>query len=181
MRVSTDKWARVSWLLCCVQPLAGIFGIDPKVFSFHHKTFPKGSEAQFCPQGWWVATYSCVHPLSLGSLGLTLPKIWEAQFCRPELVGCYVVAKLWYPNIWKHKGYKSKYARVLVAMMCPSSISLVSQFPFTDNCRGHSLFVIDYNPPPPPSSPLVIDFVQYWLFARQSYSSGISFHSDSKV
>ena len=115
--------------------------------------------------------------LSLGSFGLipkfffTPPNRWEAQFCRPELVGCYVVSKLWYPNIWKHGRYKSKYPKVLVAMMCPSSISFVSQFPFTDNCRGHSLFVIDYNtPPPPPPS--------HWFCAVLTFCTPIIFIGD---
>ena len=176
MRVSTDKWARVSWLLCCVPPLSGIFGIAPKVFLFHHKTFRKGWEAQFCPPGLVGCYVNVVSILSLSDLWDWLSeKNGKHNFAGQS----WLVVMLWSNydiQTWKHGRYKSKYARVLVAMMCPSSISLVSQFPFTDNCRGHSLFVIDYNPEPPPLPLLpllpVIDFVQYWLFARQSYSSG---------
>ena len=99
VRVSTDKWARVSWLLCCVPPLSGIFGIDPN-FSIPLQNIPKRNGSTFFPSSvGWLLRKCCVHPLSLGSLGLTLRKKWEAQFCRPELVSCYVMAKLWYPNM----------------------------------------------------------------------------------
>ena len=128
VRVSTDKWARVSWLLCCVPvpPLSGIFGIDsptkmgstilparvgwllyvvsilslgslgliPKFFSFHHKHSQMIGSTILSPRVGWLLRQSCVHPLSLGSLKLTLPNRWEAQVCRPELVCCYVVSKL---------------------------------------------------------------------------------------
>ena len=79
-------------------------------------------------------------------------------------------------QIWKHGRYKSKYARVMVAMMCPSSISLVSQFPFTDNCRGHSLFVIDYNPPLlPPTHRFcaVLTFCTPIIFTGDKFSLGL--------
>ena len=94
----------------------------------------------------------------------------------------WLVVMLWSNydiQTWKHGRYKSKYARVLVAMMCPSSISLVSQFPFTDNCRGHSLFVIDYNPlppPPPPPQSLIlcsIDFLHANHIHGDKFSLGL--------
>ena len=75
VRVSTDKWARVSWLLCCVPPLSGIFGIDPKDFLFPHKTFRKGWEAQFCPPGLVGCYVNVVSILSLsGIFGIDSPK-----------------------------------------------------------------------------------------------------------
>ena len=128
MRVSTDKWARVSWLLCCVPvpPLSGIFGIDsPK----------KKWEAQFCrpelvgcymlcPSSLWDLwdwSQSFFHSIT------NIPKWSEAQFCPPGLDGCYVkvvsILSLW--DLWnwlsqtdgKHKFAGQSWFAV---MLCPN-------------------------------------------------------------
>ena len=143
----------------------GSLGLIP-IFFIPLQNVPKRIGSTILPpRVGWLLRKCCVHPLSLGSLGLTLPKNGRHHFAGQS----WLVVMLWSNydiQTWKHGRYKSKYGRVMVAMMRPSSISLVSQFPFTDNCRGHSLFVIDYNPTPPPPPPPhpppnVIDFVQY--------------------
>ena len=63
------NFAGQSWLvaICCVHPLSGISGIDPKVFFIPSQTFPNDRKHNFVPQGWMVAT-SKLCPSSLSGI-----------------------------------------------------------------------------------------------------------------
>ena len=97
--MSTDKWARVSWLLCCVPvpPLSGIFGIDSPT--------KMGSTILPARVGWLLYVVSI---LSLGSLGL-IPKF-------------FFIPSQTFPNDRKHNFVPQGWM-VATSKLCPSSLS----------------------------------------------------------